>query len=315
MNFDRITHAFAGNTLIRAAEDRPDPARLDAILQGPTSRVAVFAGDKPLIALSQNDARMDVCWLGGLEAMEYADADFPMILLGTDEDGTAHFACKLKLGEEDAPPAALDERGKFIDLRSLAVQGILDRLELSMLAEARSLAAWHERHGFCSNCGARSNSTDGGYKRVCPVCNGEHFPRTDPVAIMLVHHGSDILLGRQRHFPEGSYSALAGFVEPGESIEEAARREIFEESGVRVGRITYHSSQPWPFPSNLMIGLIGEALGRELNVDFEELEDCRWFTREDAMAMFNRTHEKGLITPPHISIAYQLIRSFLYEES
>ena len=315
MTFDRIVHAFAGNTLIRAAEDRPDPVRLDAILRDPASRVAVFANDKPLITISQDGERMDVCWLGSGEALDHADESFPVILLGTTEGGIAHFACKLKLGEEDTPPAALAERGKFIDLRSLAVQGILDRVELSMLAEARSLAAWHERHGFCSNCGERSESADGGYKRICPVCKGEHFPRTDPVAIMLVHHGSDILLGRQPHFPEGSYSALAGFVEPGETIEEAARREIFEESGVRVGRITYHSSQPWPFPSNLMIGLIGEALGRDLDVDFEELEDCRWFSHEEAMSMLNRTHDKGLITPPDISIAYQLIRSFLTDDS
>ncbi len=315
MAFDRIVHAFAGNTLIRAAEDRPDAERLREMLMEPATRVAVFCGDRPLITISENGDRMDVCWLAGEDADRLADDDFPMILLGTSADGIAHFACKLKTGDDDAPPGELDERGKYIDLRSLAVQGLLDRVELSMLAEARSLSAWHERHRFCANCGAPSEPTDGGYKRVCPTCGAEHFPRTDPVAIMLVHHGRDILLGRQRHFPPGSYSALAGFVEPGESIEEAARREIFEESGVRVGLITYHSSQPWPFPSNLMIGLFGEALGRELDVDFEELEDCRWFTEAEAEAMVQRTHEDGLITPPDISIAYQLIRSFLAGEA
>ena len=315
MAFDRIVHAFAGNTLIRAAEGRPDAGRLREMLMERATRVAVFCGDRPLITIPENGGRMEVCWLRGEEADRLADEDFPMILLGTGADGTAHFACRLKTGGGDAPPAELDARGKYIDLRSLAVQGLIDRAELSMLAQARSLAAWHERHRFCANCGAPCEQADGGGKRTCPDCRAEHFPRTDPVAIMLVHRDRDILLGRQRHFPPGSYSALAGFVEPGESIEEAARREIFEESGVRVGRVTYHSSQPWPFPSNLMIGLFGEALGRELNIDFEELEDCRWFSEAEAEAMVERTHEDGLITPPDISIACQLIRGFLAGEA
>ena len=161
--------------------------------------------------------------------------------------GAPWFACKAEPAEG------------FRDLRSLAMEEALPPEELGILAQARSLIQWHERRNFCSNCAARLEIADAGYRRHCPSCGMDHFPRTDPVVIMVVRHEGSILLGRQKAWKPGMYSALAGFVEPGETIEDAARREIFEESGVRVGAVRYVTSQPWPFLSNLMIGLIGEA--------------------------------------------------------
>lgn len=311
MDFDRIIHSFAGNPLDRIAATRPDDARMAELLAAPDTRIAAFAGERALVSISADGSRMDIRWMTREEVVVHGDEAAPLTLLGVTDEGCARFACKLKLGAGGEAPDEMAAIGKFIDLRSLAVQGLIDRRELGMLAEARSLAAWHERHGFCANCGAATRPADGGHKRVCDACKAEHFPRTDPVAIMLVHHDGHLLLGRQSRFLEGIYSCLAGFVEPGETIEEAARREIFEESGIRVGKIDYHSSQPWPFPSNLMIGLMGEAVSTELTVDYDELEDARWFSLEEVAQMQARSHPDGLATPPDISIAHQLIRAFL----
>ena len=314
MSFDRITHAFAGNPLDRAALLRTDAKEVARLLASPEAGVVAFADDRPLIAISGDGNRMDIVWLKPADVLSHRTEGLPLILLGVTQDGDTagapRFACRIDTGEDGEADPAFSTLGKFIDLRSLAVQGMLARDQLGILTQARSLGAWHARHTFCANCGAPTQAADAGYKRICGSCSAEHFPRTDPVAIMVVHHGTDCLLGRQAHFPEGSYSALAGFIEAGESIEEAARREIFEEAGVRIGKITYHSSQPWPFPSNLMIGLIGEALDKTLDVDFEEMEDARWFSREEVISMIHRTHEGGLFTPPDISIAHQMIKSF-----
>ena len=164
-------------------------------------------------------------------------------------------------------------RGRFADSRGIAP--LLPPGEAGTLAQARSLVDWHLRYGFCAVCGGRTQSAEGGYVRRCGSCEAEHFPRTDPVVIMLVVAGEDCLLGRQAHFPEGVYSALAGFIEPGETIEEAVRREVMEEAGIEVAEVRYHSSQPWPFPSSLMIGCIAEAASRQISLDQLELEGRR----------------------------------------
>ena len=208
----------------------------------------------------------------------------------------------------------MPDNAKLIDLRSLAAQGVLTHSDLGVLAQARSMLGWHATHRFCATCGAPSAVAEAGYKRQCKSCGREHFPRTDPVVIMIVVHGDDCLLGRGPHFPEGSYSALAGFVEPGESIEEAARREVVEESGIKVGAVDYHSSQPWPFPSSLMIGLIGYAETRELVIDHDELQDARWFPRSEVKQMHEGTHPEGLFTPPPLAIAHHLVRAFVGAE-
>lgn len=217
------------------------------------------------------------------------------IFLGLEPGGRPWFARQ----------AAAD--ANLTGLRALMLAATLDAGELSILAQARSIVHWHERHGFCANCGSPTQSADAGYRRTCPACAAEHFPRTDPVVIIAVTHGSDILLGRQAAWAAGMYSALAGFAEPGETIEQAARREVFEEAGIRVGAIRYVASQPWPFPSSLMIGLIGEAETREVAVDTTEIEDARWFTHDEITAMLARNHPQGLHASHPYAIAHHLI--------
>ena len=176
------------------------------------------------------------------------------------------------------------------------------------MAQGAALLAWHASHGFCGKCGSATEMRSGGYKRHCPSCGTEHFPRTDPVAIMLTVTPDRCLLGRGKHFPPGMYSALAGFIEPGETIEAAVRRETLEEAGIRLGRVVYHASQPWPFPYSLMIGCFGEALNEDISPDMTELEDVRWFTRDDVFAAMAREHPDGIFIPPNGAIAHHLIR-------
>lgn len=219
--------------------------------------------------------------------------------------------------QEEAPRLAAMTRGnagpalKAIDLRSLAVQGVVSAEHLGALALARSILHWNATHGFCPRCGAASVSRRGGYRRDCTVCEAQHFPRTDPVAIMLAVHGDRCLLGRQARFPPGIYSCLAGFIEPGETIEDAVRRETFEEAGVRIGAVRYLSSQPWPFPSSLMIGCHAEALTDTVRRDETELEDCRWFSRDEVATLLAGDHPEGLQAPPQIAIANRLLRAFV----
>ncbi len=176
---------------------------------------------------------------------------------------------------------------------------------------------WHNRHGFCSVCGAASRMAIGGYRRDCANCGSQHFPRTDPVVIMLAIDSGNgeerALLGRSHRFQSMVFSCLAGFVEPGETIEDAVRRETFEESGIRLGRVRYHASQPWPFPSSLMIGCHGEAISTAITRDEAELEDCRWFTRTEVKQMLAGTHPEGVTIPTSMAIASHLIRAWAYD--
>lgn len=197
------------------------------------------------------------------------------------------------------------------DLRSIAIERPLPPGEIGLLAQAKSLLHWHLRNRHCANCGAPTTPAQAGQRRDCAACGAQHFPRTDPVTIMLVARGDHCLLGRSSRFVAGSYSCLAGFVSPGETLEDAVRREVKEEAGIRLGRVRYMLSQPWPFPSSLMIGCLGEALEERLTIDYEELEDARWFSRAETTAMLERRHEGGLITPPKMAIAHHLIRAWV----
>jgi NAD+ diphosphatase len=275
--------AFCGGSLDRAAAFRPDATWIAAKRADPQARLVRLNGDKTQI--------VD----GGLRYERPVDED--AILLGLDETGHAVFA-----GEAGEPLA--DAR----ELRSLAIEGMLPASDLGMLAQARSLLHWHQRHRFCANCGHETQMQDGGYRRHCPHCTSDHFPRTDPVVIIVVRRQENFLLGRQTSWAKGRYSALAGFMEPGETIEEAARREVLEESGIRVGPVTYVASQPWPFPSSLMIGLIGEALNQDIVIDTTELEDARWFTRDEVRLMFDERHPDGLGVPPPMAIAHKILQ-------
>jgi NAD+ diphosphatase len=197
------------------------------------------------------------------------------------------------------------------DLRSLATGALVAPEHLPPLAEAKSLLGWHRRHRFCSNCGAPTRLVQAGWRRDCAACGAEHFPRTDPVVIMLAIHDERCLLGRQSRFAKGMWSCLAGFVEPGETIEDAVRRETLEEAGIRCGRVAYFASQPWPFPMSLMIGCHAQALTTDLKVDRSELEDARWFAREEVAAMVLRKHPDGLTATHPFAIAHHIIRAWL----
>ena len=191
----------------------------------------------------------------------------------------------------------------FFELR--AVMAHLTPRDAELCATARAVMEWHRSHGFCATCGAKSDMTHAGWQRLCPACGTSHFPRTDPVVIMLITHGNSLLLGRGPTWPEGMYSLLAGFIEPGETIEAAVRREVFEESGIRVGDVSYLSSQPWPFPASLMLGCRGEAISQDITLDPNELQDARWVTREELVSAFAGTHP--LIKPSRKGAIAQFI--------
>ena len=200
---------------------------------------------------------------------------------------------------------------KLTDLRTVSVQGLVAAEHLPPLAEAKALLGWHARHRFCPNCGAPTNPVDAGWRRDCPSCRVQHFPRTDPVAIMLPIAGDRCVLGRSPRFAQSMWSCLAGFIEPGETIEDAVRREVLEEVGVRCGRVNYFACQPWPFPMSLMIGCHAQALSEEIVIDRSELEDARWFDREEVALMLMRKHPQGLTaTVPH-AIAHHIIRRYV----
>ncbi len=280
------TLAFLGNSLDRCANQRSDEGWLSGLLMQPSSRHNHMSDDKTFIRE------------GKLQTFEAAKAR-ECILLGVDAEGAGWFA------------SVAEAEDNLVDLRSLAAAGTLAQGELAILAQARSLLHWHSHHGYCANCGIKTEMRDAGYRRHCTACGTDHFPRTDPVIIIAVRHKARMLLGRQSAWPDGMYSTLAGFMEPGETIEEAARREVFEEAGIRVGDIRFHLNQPWPFPSSLMIGLIGEALNDDIVIDPKELETARWFEEQEVRAMLDGTHAQGLKAPQPLAIAHHLIRASL----
>ncbi len=294
---------YGANPLDRLAARRDDAPFVAGLRRAASSRHLVFTGDIPL--LRQRGDAIDPFF--GPDQIPGLGAVRESALLGQDETG-AIFATLL-----DQPTAESGEGDSgllSLDLRSLAVQGLLAAPVLGIMAQGKSLLHWHARHRFCSQCGAPTQAAEAGWKRICGACSAQHFPRTDPVAIMLVVDGENCLVGRQPRFNPGMYSALAGFIEPGETVEAAVRREVAEEAGITVGAVAYHASQPWPFPASLMIGCFGQALSRDIVVDRTELEDARWITRDEVRAMFAAAHPAGLVPPQPIAIAHHLLRAF-----
>jgi NAD+ diphosphatase len=291
---------FAGNKVDRQSENRSDDSVATA-LADPAARLLLMGGGRLWLKLA--DGAFDG-YFGRSEAVALgADLD-GAILLGHTEHG------QVLAAPVTVDPETLPETIKAIDYRSVYIQGLVDAAVLGELAQGAALLAWHASHRFCGKCGQPTAMRAGGYKRLCTACGTEHFPRTDPVAIMLTVTPDKCLLGRGRHFAPGMYSALAGFIEPGETIESAVRRETLEESGIRLGRVVYHASQPWPFPYSLMIGCFGEALNEDIQADLNELEDCRWFFRDEVASMLAKTHAAGLGVPPPGAIAHHLIRAW-----
>jgi NAD+ diphosphatase len=300
---------FAHSRLDRLANRRGDDAFISACLAKAEARFILAAGD----ALMIRPGAAATALFARPEAPEIDQAS-DLLFLGQDiASGAPVFAAVLPTATENPEAAMADDRA-IIDLRAIANQGMLPPGDLGMLAEAKALSIWHRTHRHCSRCGALSVAATGGWKRVCTACGGEHFPRTDPVVIMLAVDGDRCLLGRQPRFPPGMYSALAGFLEPGETVEDAVRREIAEEAGIACGAVRYLGSQPWPFPMSLMIGCIAEATSTHIAIDQDELEDARWFTRAEAAAMIAGTHGEGLKAPHPVAIAHWLLRRFVDDD-
>ena len=270
-------YCFAGNPLDRVSERRDDRDWITSLLGDPQTRILALRDLKPFTratAAPLLDWQPVGPWRG------HIDSGAQLIFLGLG-DGRAHFAV-------DATGAGIRPAvdTEPIDVRSLAPA--IAAAEAAILAEARCLLDWHARHRFCAQCGAPTKVGSAGWVRRCPECKASHFPRTDPVVIMLAIRGDRALLGRNRRRAGARFSCLAGFVEPGETLEEAVRREVREESGIRCGRVRYLAAQPWPFPSSLMIGFLAEALTEEISVDPEELAEARWFHRDEIREMVAR---------------------------
>lgn len=295
---------YTQSRIDRVAERRLDSDWLTARINDTASRIYVIGGE--LIILKKRDTVHDP----DFEPHE-ARALTPhteTVFLGMF-DGHACFG----IGIMPAAAEALKARNDLVvtDLRSIAIQGLVPADHLPPLAEAKAMLHWHVRHRFCSNCGAPTDLVEAGWKRACPACKAEHFPRTDPVVIMLTVSGDKGLLGRSGRFAATMWSCLAGFVEPGEAIEDAVRRETLEEAGVKCGRVKYLYSQPWPFPMSLMIGAHAEALNEDLTMDKNELVGLRWFSKDECAAMLLRKHPEGLTCPPPVAIAHHIIRSWV----
>ena len=290
---------FAGNPLDRDHDRRTDPDWLAARLHDPTTQALILWNGMILLdggAL----ARLPITGL----AHELCTPE-RLLFLGLEGD-TAVFAIDLE-GEADPTAGPLENMGQFSGLREAAA--LLSAPEAAMACEGKAVFEWRRKHGFCSVCGQKSRVSEAGWKRVCPVCKAEHFPRTDPVVIMLPVRGDQCLLGRQASWPKGRYSALAGFVEPGESIEEACAREVHEESGLTVTAVTYRASQPWPFPNSLMIGLEAEVAEGEAAPDQTELEALIWLSKAQARDLMAGRIE-GMSGAPPLAIAHWLLKAW-----
>jgi NAD+ diphosphatase len=294
--------AFSLNPLVRHSVEHPTDA-LDCHRTDPATAHLLVAGDIPILRSGEPGTALlkaaDLSRVGEL---------FEGVFLGTFE-GRPVVATL-------ASPAAADlyrEDAAFTvtDLRSIAVRGLVRPEELGLVATAKSILDWHRRHRFCAACGTRTAPAQSGFRRDCDSCGAQHFPRTDPVAIMVVSDGARCLLGqsRGRLSRTGTYSALAGFIDQGESIEEAVRREVQEEAGIQVGQVRYHSSQPWPFPSSLMIGCHANALTTDIHIDDGEMTDVRWFSRDEVLAALTGEHP-DLHVPAPIAIAHHLIKAW-----
>jgi NAD+ diphosphatase len=278
--------AFEPAPLDRGANIRAKPEEVAKYRASPHVGFVRLAGDQ-------------VAFAGGQLTTTAPDAATPCIFLGTDATGKPWFAAEASASDSLVP------------LRTLMVDGLLPPDALSIVAQGRSLVHWHESHRFCARCGAESLMQDAGYRRHCPQCSADHFPRTDPVVIMAVIKDNRTLLGRQKSWPANMYSTLAGFMEPGETIETAVRREVFEEVGLRLARIDYVASQPWPFPASLMIGMIGVAEDETLTIDHNEIETARWFDAGEVQMMLDRTHPEGLTASRPDAIAWHLTKEAL----
>ena len=306
MPLTAFTNTFAGNPLDRCSYRRTDQEWLAARATHPDSLALAVWNGKPLV--EDGSRGVQIAYIRADMATALSGGPERMLFLGLWQE-VAVFAVDLE-GAADPADGPLSGLGRLEELRGISANRSVG--EAGIAATAKSMFEWRRKHLFCAACGQPSQVAEAGWKRKCPNCKAEHFPRTDPVVIMLAVKGEKCLLGRQKAWPKGMYSALAGFLEPGETIEEACARELFEEAALRAVSVRYHSTQPWPWPSSLMIGLIAEVETEEATADNIEIDEVRWFTRAETRALIagELTDAKA---PPGMAIAHQLIRAWSEE--
>ncbi|RDJ24906.1 NAD(+) diphosphatase [Bosea caraganae] len=299
---------FATSNLDRRADLRDKPDAVQALRLRSDTRLTVVAGDTPVLKRLGEETQS--VWFSHSES-ELLGQGFEEVFLGLDPTGAPRFARLL----DKTMVEPLRERPELLltDLRSVALKRLVPNEELGPLGEGKAMLDWHARHRFCAQCGGPTRLDSAGWKRQCDACGAQHFPRTDPVVIMLAVRGDKCLLARQSRFAPGMYSCIAGFVEPGETFEDAVRRETWEEAGLRAGTVRYIASQPWPFPGSLMIGCLAESLNDDIVLDGTELEAGRWFSREEALQMLEGKHPEGFTSPQHLAIANTILKAWAVE--
>lgn len=320
-NAEQVT--FGGSGLDRAAHIRSDPDRLRAAADDPAAKCLLLWRGKLLVRGEALDHLALISMSHDLVRNGPGGVVESPVFLGFSECGAPVFAADISnwsadgqdlsgLGEfvdrSEQQHPGLPDGYVFAELRRIMVR--LSARDAELAATAKAVIGWHETHRFCARCGAASELSQAGWQRSCPACGGQHFPRTDPVVIMLITHGESVLMGRSPGWPDGMFSLLAGFVEPGETLEAAVRREVMEEAGVPVGPVTYLSSQPWPFPASLMFGCAGEALSRDIQIDPVEIEEAMWVSKTEMMQAFAGEHPR-LMPARKGAIAHFLLRNWL----
>ena len=299
-----MKHIFTGNSLDRGDVERRNEDWINSNSKSEDARYLTMADLNPLVRLGSNSSA--ISWKSYADVTQFAEDGSDLIFLGV-KNNKPHFVMDLLVDKEKFT----NEHEDFVDARSVATE--LPGEEAGILAQARAQLEWHRKTQYCSVCGGKTFSIRGGQVRQCKICKVEHFPRTDPVAIMLIYKGDKCVLGQTKaRSRSGFYSCLAGFIDQGESIEEAVMREVKEESGLMVDNVVYHSSQPWPFPYSLMIGCHARAITEDIKVDPSEMSDVRWFTKEEVKFALESSNPEFHI-PGSIAIAHHLIRAWVYE--